>query len=70
VIDANELRFYESRAVPLTNIDADSDSISGTFAFTGEGQSWSKYETLKIDKSHLTRTESKPTVSFSYAKCS
>ena len=70
VINGNELRFYESRAVPAADIDADADSISGTFAFTGEGQSWTRFEALKVDKGVLTRTETKPTASFSYAKCS
>jgi len=69
VINAGELRFYESRAVPAADIDADADSISGTFAFTGEGQSWTRFEALKVDKGVLTRTETKPTTSFSYAKC-
>ena len=69
VINANELRFYESRAVPAADIDSDANSIGGTFAFAGEGRSWTKYESLKIDKNVLVRTESKPTASFSYAKC-
>ena len=39
-------------------------------AFAGEGQSWTKYESLKLDQNVLVRTETKPTASFSYAKCS
>jgi hypothetical protein len=70
VIGPGELRFYESRAVPTSDVAADAKSISGNFAFTGEGQSWSRYEALKLDKNVLTRTEIKPTASFSYAKCS
>jgi hypothetical protein len=69
VINANELRFYESRAVPAADIDTDANSIGGTFAFTGAGQTWTKYEALKVDKGRLIRTEAKPTASFSYAKC-
>jgi hypothetical protein len=69
VINAGELRFYESRAVPEADADGDANSISGNFAFTGEGQSWTKYVSLKIDKRMLMRTETKPTASFSYAKC-
>jgi hypothetical protein len=68
-ITANDLRFYESRAVPAGNVDTDANSISGDFAFTGEGQSWTKYEALKVDKGRLTRTETKPAASFIYAKC-
>jgi hypothetical protein len=70
VIAPGNLQFYESRAVPTTDVGSDADSISGTFAFTGEGQSWTRYEALKLDKRHLVRTETKPTVSFNYAKCS
>jgi hypothetical protein len=69
VVSSSELRFYESRAVPAADADGDSNSISGNFVFTGEGQSWVKFEALKVDKGVLTRTEAKPTASFSYAKC-
>ena len=70
VVTADDLRFYESRAVPGADVVSDGDSISGNFAFTGEGQSWTKYEALAIRKAVLTRTETKPSASFSYAKCS
>lgn len=69
VINPSELRFYESRAVPSEVVATDPSSISGTFVFTGKGRSWAKYESLKIDKNVLVRTEAKPTASFSYAKC-
>jgi len=69
VINANEMRFYESRAVPAKNVQRDGDSLSGDFHFTGEGQTWTKFEALKLDKQKLTRTETKPTASFTYAKC-
>ena len=69
VINADELRFYESRAVPAAGTNSDADSISGNFVFTGEGQTWVKFESLKVDRGVLTRTETKPTASFSYAKC-
>ena len=69
VIAADELRFYESRAVPAADVVADSRSISGDFAFNGEGQSWTKYEALKVDKQTLVRTEMNPTASFTYARC-
>ena len=69
-IAADGLRFYESRAVPAEDVDTDPNSIAGNFAFTGEGQSWTKYEALKVEKGRLTRTETKPMASFSYAKCS
>jgi hypothetical protein len=64
IVTPEALQFYESRAVPAADVDSDGDSISG------EGQSWTKYVSLKIDKQMLVRTETKPTASFSYAKCS
>ena len=69
VIGAGELRFYESRAVPAAEISTTPNSISGEFAFTGEGQSWSKHQSLQLQQQGLVRTESNPTASFTYAKC-
>jgi hypothetical protein len=69
VVSGNEMRFYESRAVPADGIEHDADSMSGNFAFTGEGQSWTRYEALKLANHKLIRTESKPTASFTYARC-
>ena len=70
VITPGDLHFYESRAVPADGVVSDRDSISGNFAFTGEGQTWTKYQALKVEKGRLTRTETKPSASFTYAKCS
>jgi predicted small lipoprotein YifL len=69
IIGSNELRFYESRAVPAAEIQTDLDSISGKFDFTGEGQSWTKYQSFKLDDRKLVRTERNPTASFTYARC-
>ena len=69
IVSSSELRFYESRAVPGSDTQADPDSISGHFDFTGEGESWTKYEALKLQNRKLIRTEANPTASFSYAKC-
>ena len=69
VISQGELRFYESRAVPSANVETNADSISGDFDFTGEGQRWTKYEALTLQKDGLVRTESNPMASFTYAKC-
>jgi hypothetical protein len=68
-ISAQNLRFYESRAVPAADVITDENSAAGNFAYTGEGQSWTKYEALKVEKGRLTRTETKPSASFTYAKC-
>lgn len=69
VVTADDLDFYESHAVPAAEIETDSRSISGTFVFSGKGRSWNKYEALKVDQQRLTRTETNPSASFSYAKC-
>lgn len=69
VVTADDLHFYESRAVPASDVGVDASSIGGNFAFTGEGRSWTKYEALKFANHRLTRTEINPTASFSYAKC-
>ncbi|WP_458388096.1 hypothetical protein [Sphingomonas sp. F9_3S_D5_B_2] len=69
-IGPNELRFYESRAVPTSDVHFEPTSAAGTFNFTGEGQTWTKYEALKLQRDLLIRTESNPTASFTYAKCS
>ena len=70
VVSGDRLTFYESRAVPARNVSASNDSIGGDFLFTGEGQSWSKFETLQLKKDKLVRTESSPMASFTYARCS
>ena|SRR5579884_985625 len=69
VVTADDLRFYESRALPSADINADAGSISGHFNFSGEGQSWSKFEALKRTGDKLTRTETNPAASYTYAKC-
>jgi hypothetical protein len=69
IVSASELRFYESRAVPSPGVQTDDNSISGNFHFTGEGQSWTKFETLERRKDELVRTETDPTASYTYAKC-
>ena len=68
-INADEMRFYESVAVPQAEIAVAPDSIRGNFNFTGEGQSWTKFQALRLQGGELVRTESNPTASYSYAKC-
>ena len=69
VINSGELRFYESRAVPNSDVHTSTTTASGTFHFTGEGQAWDKFESLQRNRDKLTRTESNPTASYTYAKC-
>ena len=68
-ISADSLKFYESRGTPGTSIESDDTGISGNFNFTGEGQTWSKYVSLKLQGDGLVRTERSPMASYTYAKC-
>jgi hypothetical protein len=69
IVGPDSLKFYESRAVPGGNGQTSHDSISGDFHFTGEGQTWTKFEVLELQKQQLVRTESNPMASFTYARC-
>ena len=69
VINPTEVRFYESRAIPAADVETTANSISGTFNFAGEGQSWSRYESLAANGNKLVRTERNPLASFNYARC-
>ncbi len=68
-IGPDSLKFYESRAVPGTSIETGDQGISGNFNFTGEGQQWTKYVSLKLQGEVLTRTERNPVASYNYARC-
>jgi hypothetical protein len=68
VINSRELRFYESRAVPSPGVTVDRDSMTGNFAFTGEGERWTRFENFELRNHALVRTESNPAASYSYAK--
>jgi hypothetical protein len=69
VVGSDNLQFYESRAVPGPNAQTGKDSISGDFHFTGEGQTWTRFESLALQGDKLVRTESNPMASFTYARC-
>ena len=69
VVTPGQLQFYESRAVPSPGIQTSSNSVSGNFAFTGEGQEWTKYLTLEVRDGKLVRTERDPVASFRYVRC-
>ena len=69
IVSADSLKFYESRAVPSGNVKTSPDSFSADFSFTGEGQTWSRYQSLEKQGDNLVRTLSQPMESFSYARC-
>jgi hypothetical protein len=70
VIDAQQLRFFESVARPARNVELSPDSLSADFAFTGEGTTWTRFVTLQLRDARLVRTESSPMASFTYVRCS
>lgn len=69
IINPGELRFYESRALASPGIQSDNQTIRGNFRFSGEGESWTRFESLKRSGDKLTRTEANPAASYTYAKC-
>ena len=68
-VAADRLTFYEARAVPSGDLEQTKDSISGDFAFTGEGETWKRHQVLEIQNQKLVRTESNPMASYTYARC-
>ncbi|MFP5330581.1 MAG: hypothetical protein ACLGHC_10675 [Alphaproteobacteria bacterium] len=68
-ISADRLRFYESVAVPAPNVLTTETSVGGDFNFTGEGQSWTKYQSLRLRGGRLVRTERDPVASLRYVRC-
>jgi hypothetical protein len=70
VVTDDALHFYESKAVPAAHVQAGATTLSGDFAFTGEGQQWTRFETLQLQDGKLVRTESSPMASYTYVRCS
>jgi hypothetical protein len=71
VIDANSIKFFESRA-RLTKVTGNyPENFTGTFAFTGEGRSWTNSQNLKLTGSSNTLIRSQTDVAdhFTYQRC-
>ena len=69
VVTADGLRFYEALAKPDGELRRTPKSVSGSFAFTGEGETWRRHEVLELKDHKLVRTESEPMSSYTYARC-
>ena len=70
-IGPDSIRFYESVA-RLTKVTGDyPENFTGTFAYTGEGMTWTRTENLKLTGSSntLIRSESDPPGRFTYTRC-
>ena len=69
IVSGDALKFYESLAKPAGPLKTSPDSARGEFAFTGEGLTWKRFETLELQDHKLVRTESDPMASFAYVRC-
>jgi len=60
-IDAQSIKFYESVAKLAKVKDADDDGLIATFAFTGEGQTWTLDMALEVEGDNNETLERKDT---------
>lgn len=70
-IASDGIKFYESRG-KLTRVTLNApENFTGTFSFTGEGQSWTNSQNLKLTNSSntLVRSETDISQSYSYKRC-
>jgi len=70
-VDSNSIKFYESRAT-LAKVTMNApENFTGDFKFTGEGQTWTKPQNLKLTGSSntLIRSEPDPPVKLTYTRC-
>ena len=70
-IGDKSIDFYESKGT-LTKVTLNApENFTGTFAFTGEGQSWSNSQNLKLTNSSntLVRSETDVAQSYGYKRC-
>ena len=70
-IDSGSMKFFESQG-KLTKVTLDApENFTGTFVFTGEGQSWTNSQNLKLTGSSntLVRSETDVSQSFTYKRC-
>ena len=66
-IRANSIRFYESTASLQEQRPAIATSFSGTYSFTGEGQTWERVMTLTRTGNTLKRVQADG--NFTYTHC-
>lgn len=71
VIDSASIKFFESRGT-LTKVTGDfPENFTGTFSFTGEGETWTNSQNLKLTGSSntLVRKQSDEAQPFTYKRC-
>jgi hypothetical protein len=70
-VDADSIKFFESNGT-LTKVTLNApENFTGTFAFTGEGESWTNSQNLKLTGSSktLVRKQSDVAQPFTYKRC-
>lgn len=62
MVDADSLKFYESRGTVTSIADSSENRLTADFAFMGEGQEWTRRMTLTVagDGQTLIRSEAGP----------
>lgn len=71
IVDEDSIKFFESNAT-LTKVTLNApENFTGTFAFTGEGESWTNSQNLKLTGSSntLVRKQSDVAQPFTYKRC-
>ena len=71
IVDEDSIKFFESNAT-LTKVTLNApENFTGTFAFTGEGESWTNSQNLKLTGSSntLIRKQSDVAQPFTYKRC-
>lgn len=70
-VEGATLRFYEAQAKAEKLTIENPLRVSGEFAFSGEGQRWTKMVALTLGNggNTLTRRETEPPADFRYTKC-
>jgi hypothetical protein len=71
-VSADKLKFYESVGTLGEATERTPQSVRASFAFTGEGMTWSREMSLVVDGTTLVRTEYGPEAMpepLSYTKC-
>jgi hypothetical protein len=65
------IKFFESKGTLIKVVLNAPENFTGTFAFTGEGQSWTNSQNLKLTNSSntLIRSETDVDQSYSYQRC-
>lgn len=74
-IDSTTLKFYESRGTVAKVMGGGVDSFEADYAFTGEGQEWTRIEKLalvdgKLRRQTVTQEGQEPGVDLTYLRCS